>query len=194
MDKPNHVGETFGRLTVISETKSKHNRSRWICQCECGTRCIATGKTLREGRKKSCGCLQRESSMQKAATMSENNILSEGHSSCNALHATYKWNAKKHNREFSLTRDEFRQITSSNCFYCGVVPSQIIHASSCKTPYVYNGVDRQDNLRGYVLSNCVPCCGACNDMKRARTVQDFVDHCTRVQEYQKLSTTGVSSV
>lgn len=184
MDKPNLVGEIFGRLTVIASTTSKHNRSRWVCSCECGNQCIATGKTLREGKKKSCGCLQRESSQRKAQIMTENNSLPDGHASCNALHATYKWNAKNKGREFSLTREYFRELTSSDCFYCGRSPSQVISAASCKTPYVYNGVDRQDNKKGYTVENSVACCGTCNDMKRARSVEDFMNACKAVVDHK----------
>jgi len=186
MDKPNLVGERFGPLTVIAPTTSKHNRTRWVCMCDCGNKesLIVTGKRLRQGFKKSCGCLQRESSQRKIVVLHLSNQLPDGDASCNALHATYGWNAKRAEREFTLTREQFKVLTSGNCHYCGAAPTQVMKGSSCRTPYLYNGVDRQDNTKGYTLENCVPCCGTCNDMKRARTVERFIAACIAVVNHQ----------
>ena len=51
-------GKKFGRLTVISRDQIK--RTRWLCVCECGTKKSIKGQSLREGRTKSCGCLNLE--------------------------------------------------------------------------------------------------------------------------------------
>lgn len=55
------MGLTFNRLTVIKRAENKGNKAYWICRCECGniTKPIC-GKQLRNGRTKSCGCLQKE--------------------------------------------------------------------------------------------------------------------------------------
>jgi len=35
--KINLIGQKFGKLTVIEETKERKNKSVvWICKCECG--------------------------------------------------------------------------------------------------------------------------------------------------------------
>jgi len=180
MDKPNLVGERFGRLTVVDSTDSKHNRSRWICQCDCGGRCIATGHSLKSGRKKSCNCLRRETSQNKAKLLHLGNTLPNGEASFNLLYATYRWQAEKRMLAFELSKDDFKKLTKGDCFYCGLEPKQIYFGSSCKTPYIYNGVDRQNNQIGYVLSNCVSCCKTCNDMKRTRTVEEFLKACESV--------------
>jgi hypothetical protein len=190
MDKPNMVGKRFGRLVVLEETVSKHNRSRWVCRCDCGKSCISTGKTLREGKKSSCGCLRREVSQAKVAKLHVDNTLPVGEASCNQLYSVYRWQAEKRRFEFSLTKDDFRRLTKGNCFYCGIEPLQTHHQITCKTPYIYNGIDRQDNNVGYTVSNCVSCCGVCNDMKRTRTVEDFVKKCEAVaihQNYKRLA-------
>lgn len=184
MDKPNLVGEKFGLLRVIASTKSKHNRSRWICQCECGSKpCVATGKTLREGKKKSCGCLSRFSSQEKARRMSEANTLPAGVASMNQMMATYKWQATKRGLEFSITPIEFSELTSKACFYCGEPPNYSYQGASCKTPYRYNGIDRMDNSVGYTSMNCVPCCQVCNFMKRTQSVKDFISQCEKIVKF-----------
>jgi len=184
MDKPNLVGERFGRLLVIAPTESKHNRSRWICQCDCGESCVATGKTLREGKKKSCGCIKREWNKQNQPILAKFNTLPDGVASCNLLYAVYRWQAARRNYPFELSKEDFRSLTSQNCFYCGKIPLQVHHGASCKTPYTYNGIDRQDNSLGYTLKNAVPCCRSCNLSKGKRTVEQFVASCQSVVNHQ----------
>lgn len=50
----------FGRLTVISRTKSKNKRARWICKCDCGNEKVVYSTDLIKGAVKSCGCLVKE--------------------------------------------------------------------------------------------------------------------------------------
>ena len=51
------VGQTFGRLTVISfEYVNKHREAMWLCKCICGNTTIVSGHNLIKGSVKSCGC------------------------------------------------------------------------------------------------------------------------------------------
>jgi hypothetical protein len=57
------TGKRFGRLTVLCMLDKQHYRDgkpSWRCKCDCGNVCEATGRSLREGNKKSCGCLEIE--------------------------------------------------------------------------------------------------------------------------------------
>lgn len=55
------TGQRFGRLTVIKRVKNnKDNRAQWLCECDCGNKKHIIGKSLRKGKTKSCGCLQKE--------------------------------------------------------------------------------------------------------------------------------------
>ena len=61
----NLIGNTFGRLTVISQgngyVSPGGNKSRtWICQCECGNQTEVTTGNLSYGKTNSCGCLANE--------------------------------------------------------------------------------------------------------------------------------------
>jgi hypothetical protein len=177
MKKPNLVGKRFGRLLVIASTVSKHNRSRWICRCDCENTCVKTGKYMRQGLSMSCGCIKREQNIELAKKMTKGNELPAGESSRNLLYATYRWHAKERGYPFELTREEFQKLTSQNCSYCGIEPKQIYQGSTCRAPYVYNGIDRQDNTRGYVSDNCVPCCKPCNLSKGKQTLAAFLKRC-----------------
>lgn len=54
------TGEVFGRLTVMSREPNKNERVRWLCLCSCGKTKIISTHSLRSGRTKSCGCIQKE--------------------------------------------------------------------------------------------------------------------------------------
>lgn len=48
--------ERFGRLKVVEFLgKNEHEKSMYLCACDCGNDCISLGETLRRG-KDSCGC------------------------------------------------------------------------------------------------------------------------------------------
>lgn len=63
--KINEIGNTYGYLTVIDSAPSKNNRAMWKCKCKCGNECIVSGKELRNGHTKSCGCLKIEKTIQR---------------------------------------------------------------------------------------------------------------------------------
>lgn len=57
----NMIGRSVGRLTVIARAhKEGDTRAYWRCVCECGGETVASGKDLRSGNTRSCGCLGRE--------------------------------------------------------------------------------------------------------------------------------------
>lgn len=60
MEKTNLIGQKFGRLHVLSLSRTdKHRNKHWLCQCDCGNTNEVSTASLRKGTK-SCGCLQRE--------------------------------------------------------------------------------------------------------------------------------------
>lgn len=53
------IGRKFNRLTVLSEFK-KNGSYFYNCKCDCGNDVHVLGMHLRDGHTKSCGCLQKE--------------------------------------------------------------------------------------------------------------------------------------
>lgn len=52
------TGQKFGRLTVKKKQKSDENNNViWECECDCGNLCTVSTSSLRNGSKRSCGCL-----------------------------------------------------------------------------------------------------------------------------------------
>lgn len=66
------TGNTYGYLTVIERgPNNKEGRVTWRCKCKCGNEVTVTGKSLRSGNTKSCGCYQKERAAQSNMNRSE---------------------------------------------------------------------------------------------------------------------------
>lgn len=52
------TGHIYGKWTVLKKADQKNSCGEvcWICQCKCGTIKAVSGKVLRRGKSKSCGC------------------------------------------------------------------------------------------------------------------------------------------
>lgn len=59
-------GIRFGRLVVVSYIDISDGVGRWICDCDCGGRCVVKTGKLQSGATQSCGCLSRENSQNQA--------------------------------------------------------------------------------------------------------------------------------
>ena len=61
--------QKFGMLTVIKRTENnKHKESMWLCICDCGKKSTASGKNLKKGNTKSCGCMRVQKNNKSAVT------------------------------------------------------------------------------------------------------------------------------
>ena len=163
------TGKRYNRLVAIEYVRkyatknNDHSDSIWLCKCDCGNAVEVLGTNLRKGISSSCGCYGREQ-QKKAVT------LPTGEAAFNCLHAYYKSSAKKRKLKWRLSRNQFREIIQQNCIYCGAIPSNICKKSDLNGAYVYSGIDRVDNSRGYIKDNCVPCCKDCNTKKGSITL------------------------
>lgn len=53
---PDLIGQTFGRLTVVSRLPNCGPRANWLCRCRCGETISVPTSHLRGGQQ-SCGCI-----------------------------------------------------------------------------------------------------------------------------------------
>jgi hypothetical protein len=90
-----------------------------------------------------------------------------------ALYKEYIKRSAKKDLEFALTKEQFQHLSSGNCFYC----------NKSNTSTHSNGLDRKNNEVGYVVENCVSCCGECNQMKGSMSDTDFILNCQRVASH-----------
>jgi len=96
-------------------------------------------------------------------------------SSKRRLFRRYNHDAKNRNLKFNLTFEKFINLVLSNCYYCGSSPSNIVETKKGNGSFVYNGIDRLDNNKGYTNKNCVTCCKICNHAKARLSQQEFVN-------------------
>lgn len=84
----------------------------------------------------------------------------------------YKSGAKARNLEWNLSDEQFLNLVTQDCIYCG-------HSQK------YNGIDRIDSSKGYSIDNCVPCCSWCNTMKLNHSTEEFLNHINKIYNFQK---------
>jgi len=85
----------------------------------------------------------------------------------------YKKSAKERKIVFNLTFAQFVALTTQRCHYCG-------RFNKNRT---YTGIDRLNNKKGYIRSNCCSCCSKCNYMKRGMSVVEFRSAVKRVYKH-----------
>lgn len=72
----NIIGQKFNNLTVIKRhSENKNKRAQWVCQCDCGNIHIVSGKDLRNGHIKSCGCIKSSGEQKILNWLIDNNII-----------------------------------------------------------------------------------------------------------------------
>ena len=180
-----YTGQRIGQFTVIEKTdRTKYaGKSRvYICRCDCGN--VKELSTSEFSSAKSCGCLH-AANKEKFKKMNIGKVqpwtLPPGESSVRNLMGSYIRCAHKRGYEFALSQQEFLHLIKQPCYYCGIEPLQI-HKAIRKQPLVYNGIDRTDNTRGYILTNCVPCCKHCNRAKDTLTYVEFATWIKRIHQ------------
>jgi hypothetical protein len=97
-------------------------------------------------------------------------------------YSQYKSSADKRNIIFELTKDEFINIVSKPCNYCGISDLTYYNTNGA------GGIDRIDSNNNYIISNCISCCGMCNKMKLDYTKDDFLNKCVQIINNQKTET------
>lgn len=127
-----------------------------------------------------------------------------GTASYSTLFDTYRRTAELRGLEFSLSREEHKNIIGRNCYYCNTPPpafncyvkadhtirrnGKLTRQSTVDLAWIRaNGIDRFDNSRGYTINNSVPCCADCNRAKWEMTALDYISHCQKVIAYQSVN-------
>ncbi|MBA7528571.1 hypothetical protein ES705_20758 [subsurface metagenome] len=168
------IGKKFGRLTAIKKVGStKWGSINWLCKCECGKEKIIDGRHLRDGNTRSCGCLGKETMEANFVRMVKKRKLEPGLANMRRIILNYKTNAKNRGLKYKLTEEQFKKITQKDCYYCGAKPNNISKQNRYTGSYIYNGLDRIDNAKGYTINNVVPCCKICNIAKHNLTLQEY---------------------
>jgi hypothetical protein len=82
----------------------------------------------------------------------------------------YRTTAKRRNRPFELTLEQFASFWQQPCHYCG-----------CDVPTIC--LDRVDSSKGYIFENVVSSCLNHNRMKLDHTTEEFIQLCRDVVNF-----------
>lgn len=165
-------GQKVNELTLIDSFR-KDKQILWNCICSCGKSCVVLQARIKNNHTKSCGCLvSRKLKERNKATIG----IKKTKYGANFGHIRYAYSNK--GQEYSISDDELFILLTANCSYCGTQPSNIqkdvnkLHQES----FVYNGIDRIDNNKGYIEGNITTCCKRCNIAKNNMSFEDFKEH------------------
>ena len=170
------IGGVYDRLTVIKRAgTTKGGQATWLCKCDCEDEVVVEGAKLRDGHTKSCGCLKHENKGRQSHPFSA--------AAFNSLFRSMESGAKRRDLEWSLNEEQVMDLTKQNCYYCGIGPQQEHQRIGCNGSYIYNGLDRIDNAKGYITDNIVSCCKYCNFAKHDRSLEDFMIWISRIYKH-----------
>lgn len=167
------TGNKYNNLTVtryIGKDNSKNNI--YECTCDCGGSIITQGSDVKTGKIRSCGCYNFSKQNSKCIEQGLDPVIRN-------LFAGYR---RDRGYVFELTFEQFKDIISKNCNYCGSPPKNVKKDRRKYRDRIlkYNGIDRVDNDVGYVMSNVVPCCRNCNIAKHTYSVDFFKELVTNI--------------
>lgn len=167
-------GQVYGKRTIIEELEPVKHQRRFSYRCACGavSVCWLSGIDKNYG----CGCAK---DIQKALKFRRKK---SGEASFNEVYASYVRGAKARNLAWNLTKEHFLSLATKECFYCGALPAQIVHAGRFHGNFVHNGIDRLHSTKGYTPQNTVSCCKKCNFSKRSTNFETFKAWIQKVYE------------
>lgn len=144
----NEIGNIYGKLVVISrEENSRKMDARWLCLCECGNKKIILGRSLREGRTRSCGCLRIE-------VIKTVNVI-HGNSRIGMVSKSYiSWQGMK-DRCLNKNNTHFNRYGGRGIEVCERWLNSFENFLEDMGAAVDGmEIDRIDNNKGYFLENC----------------------------------------
>ena len=166
----NIVGTIIGIYEVLGIDRIINNKTYYKLKCQ---KCNTESTRRNDGLKNAKTC----------SNCKTNGIMPSINAPKNAMLYHYKNAAKTRNLEFCLTNEQFDNLITSKCYYCGVEPS--VHQSDKRynktdKPFKRNGIDRKDSSKGYTVENTVPCCKMCNKMKMDYSITEWLQQIGKI--------------
>lgn len=135
----------YGKLKVINRVGFQNGRTIWNCICDCGNECNATTNDLTSGKKKSCGCLKSEKTIETFTThgLSKERIHKEWRGILHRCKNSSASHYENYGGRGITVCDEWKEDFMA--FY----------EWSMQNGYADNlTLDRKDNDKGYSPDNC----------------------------------------
>jgi hypothetical protein len=123
---------------------------------------------------KTCSsCRNQNKEQDKRRDKAKRNLLAK--ININQSFCSYIKEAKRRSIEFQLSKEIFCDIVKKTCHYCGEINNE----------KQFNGVDRIDSNKDYILENCVSCCSLCNYLKNKFSIDIFIKRVQHIVSYIK---------
>ena len=161
------LGKTYGNWTVLDFAPANKSRNKMVVvQCKCGEKRTKPVNKI-TGNAPHKGCSQ---------CRPDRRELTPWEASARLVYGRYKNRAKANDKEFDLSIDEFKYLTSLDCFYCGrdSLQSNVTTAKN-RAPFYYNGLDRIDSSKGYTIHNIATSCNKCNVAKSNMSFEEYIE-------------------
>ena len=144
------TNQYFGRLLTVKKLYPIGKYSRWVCNCSCGSTKIVAQSSLLSGRTISCGCYKKEAMRTNSLMLQQ----SHGHSTGRVTSTTYNCWAAMIQRCVNPKHKAFKDYGGR-----GITFDPQWH--QFETFLIDMGeqprglqLDRIDNNKGYIKSNC----------------------------------------
>ena len=144
-----------------------------ICTTCCKEYNISEFKGINSETKTCKNCREQNKKQDKLRDKEKRNLL--GRTSINQSFRSYMKEANRRNLEFQLSKDIFCNIIKENCHYCNEINNE----------KNFNGIDRLDSNKGYMVDNCVSCCSLCNYLKNKTSFDVFINRIQHIVTYSK---------
>jgi hypothetical protein len=161
------VGDRYNKWTVIGYNKG--SKTAIEVQCDCGNTAWVQGWSLVNERSKQCkDCKLKNFSISRKME-AEEALKSRVYTQC-------KSQAKRRGIEFDVPKEHLLHYAMKKCYYCQAEPNNTMKLPHVDGELKYNGIDRFDSSKGYVVGNILAACWRCNSMKSDMPFDEFVTH------------------
>lgn len=167
--KPN---QRFGLLTTVEVVgKSKNGTFLWQCICDCGNKKQIVTSELKNGSRKSCGCLRYRSG--------ESHHKFTGYCGITGKEVSeIRWRARKKKWKFDLTAKFLWELWEKHGGFCAISGMPISLDKNAS-------LDRIDSTKGYIKTNVWWVHRDINKMKLDFPLDRFIELCKTVAENKK---------
>jgi hypothetical protein len=187
------VGYKVGSLEVIKFIEEKWVESGkrydhyYLCRCSCGEEQVFIRRVLMSPAVKKRDTITCKKCRVTNLLGNKNGLKYQDDLDRHIaiVFSNYRSKCKSKSWSFDLSFDQFKDLVTKECWYCGLPPN------NCRSDRIgdksfsrkaLSGIDRIDSDKGYLISNCRSCCEDCNLAKRRLSEDNFLSLVKRIYE------------